>query len=201
MPILNRDSSGKFVSKNRVIIKVTLLAVFVATSIYMLTELLLAINDWSYKNEIITQTPIIFQKPVYLKHREPEQVLSPVVGEIMDSVAPMSNLTDIDRLLMGTWGIEEYKVARAIAKCESGLRSDAVNWDSKDVGLMQINWPIWEKPIKEKFGYTLKDMFDPIKNVEVAYWIWDRGNGTEGDKIGSWNAWVAKTTKCFVAEL
>jgi hypothetical protein len=66
---------------------------------------------------------------------------------------------------------------------------------------MQINLPIWEDEIKAKFGYTRADLFDARKNVTVAHWIYDRGDGKEGDGEGNYNAWVARGTDCFLEEL
>jgi len=77
----------------------------------------------------------------------------------------------------------------------------AVNWGSKDIGLMQINLPSWEKAMSEKFGYTIADLFDVDKNIEVAHWIWDRADGVEGDGRGSISPWTASRTNCFSEEL
>ena len=80
-------------------------------------------------------------------------------------------------------------IAIAIFDCgESGLDQFAVS-RTGDLGVAQINWPTWKDAVKEKFGYTAVDMFDVDKNLEVAYWIWDRANGVEGDGIGSWEPW------------
>ena len=133
-----------------------------------------SINDWSAVNKLAYKWPINiqFRLPVTVEKREPLQVLSPIAKEI---IAPTADaLTPIERKIVDKWGERYGYIALAVFRCESGLRPEAVNWSSKDVGIAQINWPIWEKPIKEKFGYTLVDMFDVDKHLEVAYWISDR---------------------------
>jgi hypothetical protein len=171
----------------------------ITATAYVLTSGLVAINGWSYTHQIVNPFQFSFKTRSIIQSREPLKVLSPVVKEVMNDNE--SNLTEIEKKILAKWGLGEFKVARAISKCESNMNPEAVNWGSKDVGVMQINLPIWSKPVKDKFGYTLKDLFDTDKNIEVAYWIWDRGNGIENDNIGSWNPWVAKQTTCFVAEL
>lgn len=108
-----------------------------------------------------------------------------------------SDMTIIEQKILDAFGYKNYSVMRAIAKCESGMRPEAVNWESRDVGLFQINWTTWEEAISTEFGYTLSDMFDVDKNIEVARWIWDR----DGDGDGDINPWVATTTQCFRDEL
>ena len=44
---------------------------------------------------------------------------------------------------------------------------------SKDYGLMQIN-DIHAPAIKKTFGYDMKELLDPKKNLEVAAWIWEK---------------------------
>jgi hypothetical protein len=138
------------------------------------------VYDWTSKNEIKTESLftkgehrlIMSTRPVWTEVRKPKEVLSPLAKEI---IAPTADaLTPIERKIVDKWGERYGYIALAVFRCESGLRPEAVNWSSKDVGIAQINWPIWEKPIKEKFGYTLVDMFDVDKNLEVAYWISDR---------------------------
>ena len=59
---------------------------------------------------------------------------------------------------------------------ESSGRPNATNVNrngSKDWGLFQIN-DIHAKDIKRVFGYEMKELLDPQKNLEVASWLWKR---------------------------
>lgn len=157
--------------------------------------------DWASRYERIWQTPIEvkFQRITYVEERKPLEVLSPVVEEVMSETP--SDLNEYEQIILEIFGEREFSVARAIAKCESGMNPLAINWQSKDFGLMQINLPVWENLIKEEFGYNRADLLDARKNVEVAYWIWDRADGEEGNGAGNYSPWVAKQTSCFLAEL
>lgn len=44
---------------------------------------------------------------------------------------------------------------------------------SKDYGLFQIN-DIHAPKIKKIFGYDMEDLLDPVKNMEVASWLWKK---------------------------
>ncbi len=194
-----RDINGRFISTRVYLLKMLFWFVMLSAGTFAVTSLLVTFNDWSARH--VVQFPVVVTTRPIIIEREPQKILTPLAQEILSSTEPASTLTVGEQAIMDTFGKDEYRVAHAVAKCESGLRADAVNWETHDVGLMQINMPIWEKPIKEKFGYTLKDLFDPKKNAEVAHWIWDRGDGIEGNGKGNYTAWVATTSNCFVKEL
>lgn len=145
-----------------------------------------AINDWSAKNIIVYHYPISisFRSPVTIEQRKPLEVLSPLAEEIIKP--QVDELTPTERAIVDIWGEKYGYIALAVFRCESGLRPEAVNWVTRDVGIAQINWPTWEKPIKEKFGYTLADMFDVDKNLEVAYWISDRDLDGKNINLEPW---------------
>lgn len=158
-------------------------------------------NSWSYnhywKMQSIVKTGLSFQLPWDIGSRKPLAMMSPVANEVVKEAVATDGMTPVEKKILDKFGVLNYQVAHAVAKCESGLRVDAVNWETHDLGLFQINWPVWEKPVKEKFGYSLVDMFDVDKNIEVAHWIWDRDNSGHG----SWNPWVASRSDCFAGQL
>lgn len=182
----------KVVSNRWFVLGFILLSVTIATA-YGLVQY----GEWSLSWKRIWQLPVVvkLQVPTYVAKREPVYMLSPLAEEVINPL--VKDMTPIEKKICDKWGAYECKTALAVFRCESGLRKEAVNWETKDIGTTQINWPIWEKPIKEKFGYTLVDMFDEDKNLEVAYWIYDRGDGTEGDGMGNYSAWVAFTSGSF----
>jgi len=196
-----RDNHGRYESRSKFLLKALGVLVVLSAFVFTVTELAVVANDWSAKHIIRFPIEVKVNTMSVVTDREPEKVLSPIVKEIMVENTPVSNLTPNEQILLDTFGADEYRVVHAVVKCESGFNENAVNWDTRDIGLMQINWPIWEKPVMNKFGYTLKDMFDPKKNAEVGLWIWDRGDGIEGNGKGNYKAWVATTTPCFMGEL
>jgi len=124
-----------------------------------------------------------------------------IVQAKVSSTAIVDSKDRIESAIYETWGRDKYSQARAIAKCESGLRESAINWATHDVGLFQINMSTWEAKIKEKFDMSVSDLLRADNNIMVAYWIWDRGNKVEGDGAGSWGPWVVWGSKCFLSEL
>ncbi len=145
---------------------------------------------------------IVSQRVIDLQVRMPfriEEIKEPEpIKELVIVGTPYEELTSTEQKIIQVWG--DYKqamLAIAIFKCESGLDPEAVS-ETGDLGVAQINWKTWKNPVKEKFGYTAIDMFDVDKNLEVAKWIWDRGNRIEGDEIGSWEAWTAYASGAFV---
>lgn len=84
-----------------------------------------------------------------------------------------------------------WKMAVATFKAESGLRcgivQDWMNYDkSADYGIAQINsthlWMVDNEPER---------LLDCKTNIDVAYRVWDRADGKEGNKQGSFTPWVA----------
>ena len=154
------------------------------------------IVDYGNTHRIVSQRVIDLQVKMPFKIeeiKEPEPI-----KELVIVGTPYEELTSTEQKIIQVWG--DYKqamLAIAIFKCESGLDPEAVS-ETGDLGVAQINWKTWKNPVKEKFGYTAIDMFDVDKNLEVAKWIWDRGNRIEGDEIGSWEAWTAYASGAFV---
>jgi hypothetical protein len=128
-----------------------------------------------------------------------------VVSEVTEKVAK-EELTPTEQKIMDRWGYKDGVVALAIFDCgESGLDQYAVS-PTGDLGVAQINWATWKGLAKERFGYNAADMFDVDKNLNVAYVVWDRGDGAEGNGKGSWGDGVyqgwsgfnnGRYTKCF----
>lgn len=156
--------------------------------------LVLRAIDWGASHQVLVQRPWIFEtRPLVVISKIEPEILSPVVMLSED----FEGLDDVEQKILYAFGERNFAVMRAVAKCESNMNPEAVNWETRDIGLFQINWPTWEKVVKEEFGYTLSDMFDVDKNIEVAQYILDRNGDGEGDI----NPWVATSTQCFRNEL
>lgn len=163
-------------------INLAIFLVFTLAVSFLMVRIILMVNAWSEKHVIRSQSPVVIQKPVWVEDRKPMIVLSPIVEQAAEKVEAGS---PVEQEILRLWGERYFLLVRSVFKCESGLKEDSVNWVSKDVGVAQINWPTWEKKVGEKFGYTLKDMFDYKKNLEVAHWISDRNNDGNVD-LGAW---------------
>jgi len=173
-----------------ILIGIALLIVGVATATKK-------IADWGAGHQIVKQRIIDLQ--VRMPWRVEEIEAPEPIKEIVVVGTPYEDLSTTEQKIIKVWG--DYKdamLAIAIFKCESGLNPEAVNWDSNDVGIAQINFPIWKDKIKEKFGYTLLDLFNVDRNLEVAYWIWDRADGEEGNKEGSFTPWTVFNNASFI---
>lgn len=193
-----RNKKGQFASKKTLLIKIVKwiwIVAFVMAVLGILTERYV---DYRLRKEWIWKAPvkITFNRILTIQDRKEPTIMSPVAIEELEKGLEIAD--PIDSKIYELWGDKYYLIARSVFKCESGLRPDAINWTSKDIGIAQINFPTWQKPIKEVFGYTLVDLFDPMKNLEIAYWIWDRADGTEGDSRGSFKPWVVYNNGVFV---
>lgn len=192
-----RETNGKFAKKKnwKLVAYIWLIAGTLSIANYGLEKYV----DWRNNYDVVYKFPIqvITHKIIEVVKRPEPQLLNPVVVETIEQ-SDIKVESPIDQKIYDLWGDRYFLLARSVFKCESGLRVDAVNWGSKDIGVAQINWPIWEKTLKEKFNYTLVDLFDPMKNLEVAYYIWDRADGTEGDNKGSFEPWVIFQNGAFV---
>lgn len=194
---IKRDKKGRFSAGNG---RLTGLVLIIFAMLGVVMIVLRAI-DWGALHQV--QRPWeyeytegfvnkIVKRPLVID-REPVEIISPLAMEVLE---PQEELTPVEQKIVDKWGVKHGYIALAVFRCESGLRTDAVNWSTQDVGIGQINWPIWEDPIRDQFGYTLVDMFDEDKNLEVAYWIYDRADG-EIDGSGNFTPWVVFNTGAF----
>ena len=194
-----RDNQGKFQSKeqrNSVILTWAFIVAFVLLGIVFGV---LEIVKWANTHEIKTQSPVrvSFHKLVWVEEIKPI-ILSPVVEPII--VEP-KEFTPVEQKIIDRWGYKDGVMAIAIFDCgESGLDTYAVS-HTGDLGIAQINWATWKNPVADEFGYNAADMFNEDKNLDVGYWVWDRGDGEVGNGKGTWEAWTGFTNgsylRCF----
>jgi hypothetical protein len=143
------------------------------------------VADWGAEHQIVKQRVIDLQ--VRLPYRI-EEIEAPQ-PEVIIVGTPYEDLTSTEQKIIQVWG--DYKtsiLAIAIFDCgESRLDPEAVS-RTGDLGVAQINWPTWKEEVRKEFGYTATDMFNVDKNLEVAYWIWDRADG-KIDGQGNFSPW------------
>ena len=84
---------------------------------------------------------------------------------------------------------DELPIVDEIMWRESRCLPDVVS-KSDDLGLMQINWPIWADTINSQ-GFYRDDLFNPAVNLQ---WAWLIAN--EAERLGwcRWQPWSASGT-------
>lgn len=153
-------------------------------------SILRSVNTWYSTHELVFNKPVTveFKKPIEIKEREIEvKEIVKVIGEIPH---PEDLKTDVEKYIYEVFGMENYKVAIAIAKSESGLREDAIGVNSNgsvDIGIFQINSVHYKKA-----ECQLKDIVTIKGNVDCAYKIY---------QDSGWNPWVVFQTGAFTAKL
>ena len=155
-------------------------------------------NDYYFqRNRVIT---ITLRKPIEIKKREPKVVENMKLIEIIETIPNPEDLkTEPEKLIYKYFGIEHYRMAIAVSKCE-GLNHPADGFNvnnngSIDVGYMRIN------SINFKLeGCSLLEVATPEGNIACGYKIWDRGDGIEGNGEGNFNAWVGFTNGCALTK-
>ncbi len=160
------------------------------------------VADWGAGHQIVKQRIVKQSLQFQLPYRVEEIEAPEPIKEIVVVGTPYEDLSTTEQKIVQMWG--DYKtsmLAIAIFDCgESGLDQYAVS-KTGDLGVAQINYPIHKDMIKE-MGYTSADLLLSIdKNLEVAYRIWDRADGTEGDGQGNFDPWNGYKNgsylKCF----
>lgn len=174
-----------------VLFGLTLLGIGVVTAIT-------SIADWGAEHQFIKQ------RVMDLAIRMPYRIekIKPKIEERVAFLPAYDELTTTEQKILQKWtNYKDAVLAMAIFDCgESRMDQYAVS-GTGDLGIAQINWPIWKKPVLDKFGYNAMDMFNVDRNLDVAYWIWDRADGKEENGEGSWSAWSGFNngayTNCF----
>lgn len=138
-----------------------------------------------------------FNKPIEIKKREVE---AKQIVEIIETIPNPEDLrTEPEQLIYKYFGIEHYRMAIAVSRCE-GLNHPADGFNTNtngtiDVGYMRIN------SVNFKIeGCSLLEVATPEGNIACGYKLWDRGDGEEGNGKGNFNAWVGYTNGCALTK-
>lgn len=117
------------------------------------------------------------------------------VGESFDN-SPITISPDVKEYIKTIFG-KDWKVAYAVARCESGLKSKANLKSSVEnsIGIFQIN--IQSDTAKVHYsripGNTLEAkkewLENPYNNTLMAYWIFTKSG---------WNPWTGFTNNCYL---
>ena len=149
------------------------------------------------RNKIVE---IKFSKPIEIKDRENPKVEATEIVKIIETIPNPEDLkTEPEKLIYKYFGLEHYRMAIAVSKCE-GLNHPADGFNvnkngSIDVGYMRIN------SINFKLGgCSLLEVATPEGNIKCGYKMWDRGDGVEGNGKGNFGAWVGYTNGCALTK-
>lgn len=166
------------------IISFTILGLGIALVIaYAIVRLTLYVNS----NEFVWKFPVVVTTQRVL-------TITPRVTTVVQNVVipnyPEDIDTDLEKYICEKWGLMDCKMALAIASAESGLRCNAVNINDNntaDLGVFQLN----TVHLKKGGDWTLANMGDCYKNVDLAYEMW---------KEQGWNPWVAYLNGTYLAK-
>jgi len=167
--------------------------------IYAGYQLLRIINGWFETHAFQFNPPVVvtFNPPIEIVERkiEGEKIIS-----LIEAIPNPEDLeTDPEKLIYKYFGIENYKMAIAVSRCE-GLNHPADgfnvnNNNSIDVGYMRINSVHFKTE-----GCSLLEVATPEGNIACGYKVWDRADGKEGNKKGSFSPWVGFTNGCALTK-
>lgn len=152
---------------------------------------LMGVNRWFDTHEFQFNKPVTvtLQRPIEIKEREIE--VKQIVQVINEIPHPEDLETDTEKYIYEVFGIEDYKIALAIARAESGLREDAINAyntnGTVDVGIFQINSVHFSKE-----ACSLKEVATMKGNVDCAYELY---------KASGWTPWVVFNNGAFTDKL
>jgi len=146
------------------------------------------INKWFNGHYFAFNFPIKIDllQPIAIKNREPQIIEKKLVLEYPEEID-----TPLEQYICDKFGVYDCKTALAVSKAENGDRiPDKFNVNSNgtiDVGIFQINSIHFTEE-----GCALKEIVDPIRNVDCAWRIW---------QTSGWGPWVAFHTGAFLNHL
>jgi hypothetical protein len=180
----------RFKANKAINLKTKVVAVILSLIIVLalLFQLGMKIAEWFDTHAIVKQKVLTIDLKAPFRIEERKVPTTEIVRVIEDAPEPEDLETDVEKKIFEVFGIENYKMAISVARAESGLNCNALNTynsnGTADFSVFQVN-SIW---IKE---YSLAEITDCMRNIEIAYEIWDRADGEVGNDRGSWNPWVA----------
>ena len=137
------------------------------------------INAWFDTHELVFNQVVNLElkRPIEIREREVE--IKQIIQVINEIPHPEDLKTDTEKYIYEVFGIENYKIAIALARAESGLREEAIGFNvgSVDIGVFQINSVHFKKE-----GCSLKEVSTMKGNIDCAYKIY---------QASGWNPWVA----------
>lgn len=190
MKKINPDTTQRKRTINRIKRLLILLTLAFIITLGITYAILRAVNRWFDRYELVFNKPVsvTIKRPIEIKERQVE--VKEIVRVINEIPHPADLKTDTEKYIYEVFGIEDYKVAIAVFRAESGLREDAINVNtngSVDVGVAQINSVHFKKE-----GCSLKEVATMKGNIDCAYKIY---------KASGWSPWVVFQKGTFLSNL
>jgi hypothetical protein len=203
---INRDSLGRFTFGNNHDLQIY--SMCIATGLLFLAGLFTGsgVTDWWVAMDRHFQSPIgvtINQGDIAISITKPrpilvstywqkESVLSPIATATIIDEEDVStkDMSEVEKMIYEEFGPADYKVARAVAKAESGLREQAFGINTNntiDVGVFQINSIHFGQK-----GCSFKEVLDARSNIKCAHEI---------QKASGWTAWSVFNSGVFAFAL
>ena len=113
--------------------------------------------------------------------------------------APEDFSSDPEKLIYEYFGIEHYRMAIAVSRCE-GLNHPADGFNTNKVGSIDIGYMRINSVHYKMEGCSLLEVATPEGNISCGYKVWDRADGKEGDGKGSFDPWVGFTNGCALTK-
>ena len=163
-------------------------------------SILKAVNGWFDTHELVFNkvVQVEFNKPVEIREREVE--VADIVHVVESMPSPKHLETDFDKYVFEVFGVENYKMALAVSKCEGyshPVDDFSLNTNNTiDVGKFRINSVHFDKDT-----CSLADVITMKGNVDCAYNIWDGADGEFGNHEGNFDAWVGYWNGCAITKL
>jgi len=153
----------------------------------MICAIAVKVALWFDDNKLTIKSPLVVttQRVINVETRV-KQIINPIV--VIDY--PEEVDTDIEKYICEKFGLMDCKMALAVAKAESGLNCDAVNVNTNgtaDLSIFQLN----TTHLKKGGEWTLANMSDCYKNVDLAYQLWTEQG---------WNPWVAYLSGSYLSK-
>ena len=146
-----------------------------------------------------TNTPTPTQMPTATPTPTPEKIQGLPDGVTSSQgIVPPAPPEEYSRLVDGIWGDDAGKAKVVMWTENGGFRPDAINTNkngTRDIGLFQVNTGTFDGFLKRKpklmdqYGLrSYDDLFDPVKNTQMAKLIYDEQG---------WGAWYGPGNRGF----
>lgn len=167
--------------------KLWLIGTFLVGVLLTIIAAVIYLTLYVNSNEFVWRFPLEIKthKILTVTPRVPKIVEKTIVVDYPEDID-----TDIEKYICDKFGVMDCKIALAVAKAESGLSCDAFHINdngSVDLSVFQLN----SVHLKKGGEWTLQNMADCYKNVDLAYQLWTEQG---------WEPWSAYLNNSYLAK-
>jgi hypothetical protein len=177
------------------ILRALIMVFLIALSVFfLLRRMALWLEDNTFRTpDKVVEFSLKLNRPFWIEKRENtvETVTVYVGQEELDKIISESEKPELAKYICDKFGPAQCATALAVAKAESGMRCDALGINTNktaDLGVYQIN----TVHLKKGGSWTLANMGDCYKNVDLAYELWQQQG---------WEPWVAFWSGSYLVHL